>query len=411
MMTLPIEPQNYTILIVDDNPTNLGVVSGYLKNFGFTILIARSGEKALKRIEHTRPDIILLDVMMPGLDGFETCRQLKANKATEHIPVIFMTALAETKDKVRGFEAGAVDYVTKPLQQEEVLARLTTHLRLRELTERLEQKVHERTEALNIAYHTLERLDKAKSEFIYIISHELRTPMTLIDGFTRLLQENEAITANEEVQELTAGILKGSRWMLETINHIFDATKIENDVLELYREEVELAVLIGEVCHGFQTALAQRQLTLTCHNLHRLPPIYGDVELLRKAFYHLIVNAIKYTPNGGQISIEGRVLEGPPCLAEIIIRDTGIGIDRDQLELIFEKFYQTGQAAVHSSGKTAFKGGGPGLGLSIARGIIVAHGGQIWAESGGHNEQTFPGSQFYVRLPECGKLPPEDAAS
>ncbi len=134
--------QEYTILIVDDTPTNLGVVADYLESCGFEIMMAQSGEKALKRVRYIRPDIILLDVMMPGMDGFETCRRLKADEASQDIPVIFMTALVNTEDKVKGFKVGAVDYVIKPLQQEEVLARITTHLQIRNLTLSL-QKTNE----------------------------------------------------------------------------------------------------------------------------------------------------------------------------------------------------------------------------------------------------------------------------
>ncbi|HMR67669.1 MAG TPA: response regulator, partial [Anaerolineae bacterium] len=125
---------SHTILIVDDNPTNLGVLSNYLKSYGFRILVARSGESALQKALYVQPDIILLDVLMPGIDGFETCRQLKAERQTRDIPVIFMTALAEASDKVKGFQVGGIDYVIKPLQFDEVLARLNTHLRLRKLT-------------------------------------------------------------------------------------------------------------------------------------------------------------------------------------------------------------------------------------------------------------------------------------
>jgi signal transduction histidine kinase len=132
--------QDYNILIVDDTPINLGVIIDFLESYGFGIRMARSGESALKRVEYDRPDIILLDVLMPGMDGFETCRRLKAQPATEDIPIIFMTSLTSTEDQVKGFEVGAVDYVTKPLHQEEVLARIKTHLRLRDLTLGLEEK-------------------------------------------------------------------------------------------------------------------------------------------------------------------------------------------------------------------------------------------------------------------------------
>jgi PAS domain S-box-containing protein len=149
--------QGRTVLIVDDEPANLGVVSNYLESAGFGVLIARDGISGLKKTRYAPPDLILLDVLMPGMDGFETCRQLKADEALRDIPVIFMTALAETEQKIKGFEVGAVDYITKPFRHEELLARVTTHLRLRDLTERLEVKVQERTEELLIANRQLRR--------------------------------------------------------------------------------------------------------------------------------------------------------------------------------------------------------------------------------------------------------------
>ncbi|NEP85300.1 MAG: response regulator, partial [Okeania sp. SIO3B3] len=173
--TLPMAAvMQRTVLVVDDNPTNLGVVSQYLQDYGYRVLTARSGMDALNRAELASPGLILLDVMMPGMDGFETCRHLKANPLTQSIPVIFMTALTETAHKVTGFAVGAVDYVTKPLHQEEVMARVETHLRLRELNAELEQKVAQRTAELDNAYQLLERLDQAKADFIQVMSHELR---------------------------------------------------------------------------------------------------------------------------------------------------------------------------------------------------------------------------------------------
>ncbi len=151
--------QPQTILIVDDNPTNLGVIADYLETYGFKVLMARCGETGLEKAQFARPDLILLDVMLPGIDGFEVCRRLKATETTKDIPVIFMTVLTETEPKLKGFQVGAVDYITKPFQQAEVLARVATHLRLRELTEQLEQKVQARTRELAVAYQQLQRIN------------------------------------------------------------------------------------------------------------------------------------------------------------------------------------------------------------------------------------------------------------
>jgi signal transduction histidine kinase len=159
-------------------------------------------------------------------------------------------------------------------------------------------------------------------------------------------------------------------------------------------------LLFQKVHKSLMYALNERSLKFEVIGLDKLPPIPADPEMLYKVFYHVIINAIKYTPDGGLITVQGRVVNSAECPeVEIAIKDTGIGIDPQSHELIFNKFYQTGEVLLHSSGKTKFKGGGPGLGLAIARGIIEAHKGRIWVESPDHNENTNPGSTFYIRLP------------
>jgi signal transduction histidine kinase len=185
---------------------------------------------------------------------------------------------------------------------------------------------------------------------------------------------------------------------------MLDMVKIENQALELYPEPVSLGDLVHNVAHAFEDAMAERQQTLIIESMQALPDIKADGQALKKVFHHLIMNAIKYTPDGGTITISGRNCpEGcytldVPCV-EIVVQDTGIGIDPAYHTLIFEKFYQTGEVSLHSSGRTRFKAGGPGLGLAIAQGIIEAHGGRIWVESPGCSEETCPGSRFYVVLP------------
>ncbi|MDM8561995.1 response regulator [Candidatus Marithioploca araucensis] len=174
----PIDFKNYSILIVDDTPTNLSVLVDYLEKCGFEIMVARNGKMGIKRAQIANPDIILLDVMMPGINGFETCKELKKNAATSNIPVIFMTALESVEDKVKGFEVGGVDYITKPIQHEEVLARITTHLRIRDLTISLNAKIEELTQTR----HELIQSEKmaALGQLIAGIAHEINTPLGVI---------------------------------------------------------------------------------------------------------------------------------------------------------------------------------------------------------------------------------------
>jgi signal transduction histidine kinase len=268
--------------------------------------------------------------------------------------------------------------------------------------EHLEQLVRQRTAELDKAYRTLEQLDKTKSDFIQVISHELRTPITVIKAFTQLLEKYyPEAEKGDTVQEAFDGILSGVDRMHALVNDMLEVTKIHSQVLEMHEEKVSLRDVIAGVCFEFKPALLERRLELTTEGLEGLPIIQADPGLLSKVFYHLIINAIKYTPDGGAVTVKGFETEtagGAPAV-EVVVSDTGIGIDPEHHKLIFETFYQTGEVAHHSSGETKFKAGGPGLGLSIAQGIVLAHEGQIWVESEGCDEEACPGSDFHVRLP------------
>jgi signal transduction histidine kinase len=273
--------------------------------------------------------------------------------------------------------------------------------KLSTLNETLEQRVQDRTAELNEAYRTLERLDQAKVDFISVTSHELRTPLTIISGYTQLLQSLNGSASPGDKEDLLKGIMSGTTRMQEIVNTMLDVSKIDSSVLRVHPETVVLGVVINLVAEKLSAAVAERNITLTIGSLSHLPTIQADPDLLHKLFHQLLINAIKYTPDGGQISIEAQHIsyEQGHDVVEVMLADTGVGIDGQHLSLIFEKFYQTGEVALHSSGKTKYKGGGPGLGLAIAKGIVVAHQGRIWAESPGHDETACPGSQFYVQLP------------
>lgn len=250
---------------------------------------------------------------------------------------------------------------------------------------------------LNRAYATLEQLDKTKSRFIEIAGHELRTPLTVIKGYTQVLQTLPVFQGDEQARTLLDGTLSGVSRLYEIVNSMLDVSKIDSRTLQVHFEPIWIGAIVMQVCANFAAAMRERNLTLITWGLEDLPRVEADGDLLLKLFSHLIVNAIKYTPDEGSITVTGTVVD--ENAVEIVVIDTGIGIDAAHQELIFERFYQTGEVSVHSSGKTKFKGGGPGLGLAIARGVVQAHGGRIWVESEGHDETRCPGSRFHVRLP------------
>jgi two-component system NtrC family sensor kinase len=233
----PLHYQNYTLLIIDDNPNNLGVIVDYLGELGFEIVVAKNGEIGLKRAKTVQPDMILLDVMMPGIDGFETCRRLKADDQTADIPVIFMTALDDAEDKINGFEVGGVDYVTKPIQQEEVLARITTHLRIRDLTRHLNVKVQELTQTRQELLQKVEELNKTRQELVHSekmaslgrlvagFAHELNTPLGVAVGSASALQQEiKKINRLVEQDEVDVDEFMSA---LDTINQGFTLSFIQ----------------------------------------------------------------------------------------------------------------------------------------------------------------------------------------
>lgn len=259
-------------------------------------------------------------------------------------------------------------------------------------------KLQERTLELEQTNETLKKIDKTKTNFIQISAHELRTPLTLIMGYSQMLEQD--LKENPEMQKLAQGILEGSERMADVVDSMLDVSRIDNNALILRKTSITLAPIIRKLQRNFQSALNERQINFETDGLEKLPPIAADPDMLQKVFYHLMMNAIKYTPDGGDVKIVGKFINGsePPHL-EVTVSDTGIGIDPNMKDLIFQKFHQTGEVLLHSSGKTKFKGGGPGLGLAIARGIVLAHGGTIKVESPGHDEVKFPGSKFIVSLP------------
>ena len=267
-----------------------------------------------------------------------------------------------------------------------------------EMTENLQL----RTLQLEKTNQLLEQMDRTKMRFIQVAAHELRTPLTIVKGYAQMAKVQT--NGNENLTNLTSGILDGSTRMAEVIDSMLDVSRIDTNMLEVMPTKTEIGLVIEKVESVFRAALEERELCFSTEGLPDLPILHADKDLLYKVFYHVIGNAIKYTPDGGRITVTGRTIEDTVqgSAVEIAVIDTGIGIDSQYHELVFEKFYQTGEVHLHSSGKTKFKGGGPGLGLAIARGIVNAHHGRIWIKSSGHNEQLCPGTTVHIRLPLNG---------
>ncbi len=267
-------------------------------------------------------------------------------------------------------------------------------------------KVVAMTKQLDEVRTSLEKLDRSKSSFIAVAAHELKTPLTLVEGYTSMLSDSNCIRETQsENQAYIQGIQKGTKRLRSIIDDMIDVSLIDNNLMSMNFQPFWLDRLLEIIIIEMKPSFKERNIHFKIQEFDGYKSLnYGDPERLLQVIRNLIINAIKYTPDGGKVQVTGRKLPG---FIEICVRDTGIGIDPNDQTLIFEKFTRIGNVSLHSSGKTKFKGGGPGLGLHIAKGILEAHGGTIWVESPGYDEEKYPGSTFHLLLP-LRETPPDD---
>ena len=262
----------------------------------------------------------------------------------------------------------------------------------------------------------LAELDRAKSKFINIAAHELKTPLTLIQGYSDILLNDLIDPSNERGVQVAKGLAAGARRLQQIVNDMIAVSMIDNAMLALHLQPTSIGHVINIIVSDLKNQMDDRQVALHVEPFaNEIKAIYADPQRLYDAFSHVISNSIKYTPDGGRVQVSARLLNpkgrnsslqpGEESVIEIIIADNGIGIAPEHREHIFEKFYGPTDVMSHSSGRTKFKGGGPGLGLAVAKGIIDAHGGRIWAESPGYDEVARPGTTFHILLPARTSMP------
>lgn len=311
--------------------------------------------------------------------------------------------LSVTREEPKAFSKDDLLLVTTfGMQAAIALENARLYDELSKFNEMMERMVSQRVEELNNAYMQLEKLDKNKTSFIQVAAHELRTPLTVMKGYLTMLRGVPAIQEQEMLIQAVDGVLKGTDRLHQVVNSMLDVVKLDSQTLKPHLEKTAIGPMLTQIQNSYREDLEKRQVALIIEEGVRTAPyLMADGQLLQKAIDNVVVNAIKFTPDSGTVTIDARSIHDEhigECL-EIIIKDTGIGIDPANHKIIFEKLYQLGKVELHSSGRTTFKGGGPGLGLAIALGIIKAHQGRIWVESPGYDEKTCPGSAFFIRLP------------
>ncbi|MBD6616730.1 hybrid sensor histidine kinase/response regulator [Komarekiella sp. 'clone 1'] len=418
------------ILLVDDNPNNLKVMSEAIQGYGWQALMATDGESAVEQVEYAAPDLILLDIMMPGIDGFETCRRLKANSITQNIPIIFMTALSDTTDKVKGLEIGAVDYITKPFQQEEVIARLKLHLKISHLTYTLEQSVQERTAELTQSLQQLQQTQlqliqsekmSTLGELVAGIGHEINNPIGFISGNCSHIEEyvkDLLRLVNLQQQKLPYPDLETEE-LLEEIDLEYLAEDLPKLLLSMRQgicrlKDISLSLrtfarsdisskVKFQIHEGIDSTLmllkhrlkdqGDRSKIEVVTQYGELPPITCYPGQLNQVFMNIIANAIdafddlyqnrsdQKIPNTIMITTS---VEHQQQAVTICIEDNALGIPTEVQARIFEPSFTTKPV-----------GKGTGLGLAISHQIIVdKHNGQITCSS-----TSGQGTKFTITLP------------
>ncbi len=385
---LEIDALPLHIVAVDDEPRNLELLVTLLSEQGYTIETAEDGRAGLAAIERRKPDLVLLDVVMPEMDGFQTCRQIKSNLKLGFIPVVLVTGLRSTKDRLRGLEVGADEFIAKPYEPTELVARVRSLARIKHLydalqehNQQLERRVAERTAELQTALEQLLQLDRLKSEFISNVSHELRTPLLHVKGALDLLTEGALGPVTREQNrglQLTATAV---HQLEQVVADIVDFDQVHSRALTIESTDIDDAVTT--VVRSLQ-AEAERQ---DCYIVVRqqLPGarVHADEQALRRILRHLIDNAIKFSPGGSRIEV--RVQPGDRRI-RFSVSDSGPGISAAEQGRIFDSFYQT-------DGSSTRRAGGLGLGLSLVRKLLDAHGSTIHVDS-----QLGRGSTFWFEL-------------
>jgi len=383
-----------SVLIVDDNPRNLQLISSLLKNQGYKLFITNSGENALRFLETKLPDLILLDIMMPEMSGFEVCRKLKQEELYRDIPVIFITAKNDIEDVVEGFELGAVDYITKPFNSKEVLARVATHLNLKTTQNLLLEKNLELgkiNEELAKSKSIIEKdaiklaqLNAEKNIFFSIIAHDLRGPLSGLEGISKILVEKTGNAKPAEINELATLLLDSSTQVFNLLEDLLEWAQLQMKVASFSPAVFPLNSITNSAIYLLEHNMVKKNVSLK-NNIPSNLMVNADPPMLKTIIRNLISNAIKFSPKNGEIELKAKNLDNDKI--QITISDTGVGMDEKLLGKLFKLDQKTSRSG--TEGETS-----SGLGLILCKDLIDKHNGEISVES-----KVGKGTTFYIVLP------------
>ena len=360
-----MEDHKFKILIVDDIPTNIQVLGSVLRKAGYEVAFTDNGLDAIKKARSIKYDLILLDIMMPQMDGFEVCKILKSHPESDDIPIIFLTAKTDSESLVKGFELGAVDYLTKPFKSPELLARVKTHISLK---------------------YTQEELSKSnamKDKLFSIIAHDLRGPVGNFGSAVGVLIENIEYFDKNTLQETLVELKKSAIGAYELLQNLLKWARSQNNTIEFSATPLNLQMILTETLELLNNSAKQKNIDFSTQ-IEDDMLVFADENMVKTILRNLISNAIKFSNNYSRVEVVGYKKSQ---FAEIVIKDHGVGIKKDDLKRIFSfhEYFTTYGTANEK---------GTGLGLNLCKDFVERNGGKIWVESA-----EGIGSNMYFTLP------------
>ena len=384
-------PRPAPILVVDDDQRNVRLMESILRTQGYPVVRAYDGEEALRLIDAEKPDLVLLDVMMPKMSGFEVCQRLKGRYETRLLPVIMVTALNALEDKVQALEIGADDFLSKPINKVELLAKVRATLRVKSLQDEVERQKKE----LEERNQELVRIQGFKESMTQMVVHDLKNPLAGIMGNIQLIQMQRSEMTEAKLEELLTRTQESSRQLMRMILNILDIGKLEEQKMPIHLEPVQLHAVVQDNIAELTSLSARDGIRLESRVRPDLPPVHADRELVSRVVANLLNNAFKHTPSGGEVVVDAQQ-EGDDLV--LTVRDTGEGIPEDLQPYIFDKFVAgesvAGRRRMYDSG----------LGLTFCRLVVQSHRGRIWIKS-----RSGEGTTVFVSLPMRG--PASEAAA
>ncbi len=381
-MQFQINPSDFLILIVDDTEANIRLLSHVLRDAGFSPLVAFNGTDAIELIKSRRPDLVLLDIMMPDMTGYEVCKIINEDDELKSTPIIFLSALSETSDKVEGFEVGGVDYITKPYQKDEVLARIKTHLSLN----KLQKERDERIEILRSREIELRDLNSKKDQLVRIVSHDIKNPLTGIVGLANLMKENPNLP-QDEINNMLNVMEKSGKKLMDMVEKVLDEDGESKHDDSIKLSEEFLKDLAEKVISVNKPKAILKNISLELVEDIKKRKVLLDHTKIEIALNNLVSNALKFTLKDGLVQL---IVKSDDKGINFMVKDNGIGISENIVPLLFDS-----DRAKKSLSKLGTEGEiGTGLGLDVVKKYVNMHNGKVWVES-----EEKVGTTFFIQLP------------